>query len=281
MGAETFAEFEQEQEQKQEEKKEQVQTPSDEGKASVKEPVVVIDGKERPLKNYEAELQRKHTEEIERIRAEYEAKNTQTYQPPQQTVQPDWFEQVYQSAEQEIATTGKAVPIKTIMSVANSISQRNLQNAFQTREQSEKTIRSFKRSARNEPDWGTMENSFDELVDQLEPHQINAPTLEVILNSVRGKSWKDKEKLAYERGKQDALKDTQILGAPEGSQPPVSAPKTTLTPEQKADLDNMNKDNTLGWTEEEYKKALEQKRARFKAAGAKNNPMALSDVMIK
>lgn len=286
MGAETLAEFEQEQEQEQEAAKkkpgdsQEAQIPPAGGNSVVKEPVVIIDGKERPLKNYEAELQRKHQEEIVRLRTEYEAKFVQPPQPPQPP-QTDWLDQVYQSAEQEISTTGKAVPIKTIMSVANSISQRNLQNAFQTREQSEKTVRNFKRSVRNDPDWKDLEDNFDELVDQLEPHQINAPTLEVVLNSVRGKSGKDKERLAYERGKQEALKDTQILGAPEDGQPAASAPKTTLTLGQKVELDNMNKDNTLGWTEDEYKKALEQKRARFKATGARNIPQTLNDAIIK
>lgn len=280
--AETFKEFVEEQEQgiKPEGSQPEGSIPPAGGQSAVKESVVIIDGKERPLKNYEAELQRKHKEELDRVKAEYETKIVQPIQPVQ-SAQPDWLEQVYQQAENEMAVTGKAVPIKTILGVADSISKRNLQNVFQGKEQSEKTIRSFKRSIRGEPDWKDLEDNFDELVDQLEPHQVNAPTLEVILNSVRGKTGKDKEKLAYERGRAEALKDTQILGAPEGGQPVGSAPKSGLTPEQKSDLDRMNQDNTLGWTEEEYKKALTQKQNRFKVAGARNIPQTLGDIMIK
>lgn len=279
--AETLAEFEAEQAEVKPEVMPET-TPPAEGQPAVKENLVIIDGKERPLKNYEAELQRKHSEELERVRMEYETKyRSAPTSPPATVSQPDYWAQVDQAAEQEIAATGKAVPMKTIASVANSIAQRNMQAFFQTKEQSEKAIRSFKRSVRENPDWKEMEDSFDELVDQLEPHQVNAPTLEVILNSVRGKKGGDREKLAYERGRQEALKDTQILGAPEGGQPAASAPKTSLTPVQKAELDEMNKDNSLGWTEEEYKKALTGKQNRFKASGAKNIPQSLNDVMIK
>ena len=279
--AETLAEFEAEQAGANPEVTPET-IPAAEGQPAVKENMVIIDGKERPLKNYEAELQRKHNDELARIKAEYETRYSQPTQPVQPTApQPDYWAQVDQAAEQEIAATGKAVPMKTIASVANSIAQRNMQAFFQTKEQSEKAIRGFKRSVRETPDWKDMEDSFDELVDQLEPHQVNAPTLEIILNSVRGKKGVDREKLAYERGKQDALKDTQILGAPEGGQPAGTAPKTTLTLAQKAELDEMNKDNTMGWTEEEYKKALIEKQNRFKASEARNVPVSLNDAMIK
>jgi hypothetical protein len=58
-------------------------------------------------------------------------------------------------------------------------------------------------------------------------------------------------------------------------------PKTSLTAEQRAELDRMNHENTLEWTEQEYKDALIKKQNRFKASGAKNTPQTLNDMMIK
>lgn len=260
----------------------QEQTPSDAGQASVKEPVVVIDGKERPLKNYEAELKRKHDEEVQRLRDEYEEKLARSSVQSPQVSQADWLNQVYTMAENEVATTGKAVPIQTIMQVANSISQRNLDSTLKSREQSERTIRSFKRLARKDSDFVEMESDFDELVDQLKPEQINAPTLEVVLNAVRGKRTPEMIKRIREQVKSEMEKEAEILGgSPTEKTGGGRKSSSTLTPEQKREFDMMNSNGTLEWTEEEYKQKLKNKQERFKAMGAKNTPQLLNDQMIK
>ncbi len=69
--ARSLEEFEKEQGQKPETT---VPPPAAEGQTVVKEPVVIIDGKERPLKNYEAEMRRKSDEEREKLKQEYEQK---------------------------------------------------------------------------------------------------------------------------------------------------------------------------------------------------------------
>lgn len=269
--AETLKQFEEEQK-----KTEEIKTPPPEGKQEVKEPVVIIDGKPRPLKNYEAELKRKHEEEIQRIRQEYENKP-----PAQQSQQPNWYEQVQQMAENEIVTTGKTVPINTILQLANTISQRNLETALKTRTEADKEIRNFKRSVKKEKDFQVLEDDFDSLVDQLKPDQINTPTLEVILNSVRGKRLNEFIEKAKTETKQTTESDTKILGQPVETQTAVKKPESTLSPQQQADLDRMNESSTIQWSGEEYLSALRNKQTRFKNAGAKNIPQTLNDEIIK
>ncbi len=254
---------------------------TDEGKETVKESVVIIDGKERPLKNYEAEMRRKHEEEMDALRRELDVRNVQIQSQSTQTTQQQWLDQVYTMAENEIATTGKAVPIQTILQLANSLSQRNLETNFKTREQSEKAVRSFKRSIKNEPDFTVLEDDFDSLVDQLKPEQINTPTLEVILNSVRGKKLPELLKKAKEDAKKEAEKDTTILGQPTTTTTGGGRTATTITPEQKIELDRMNNNSTIQWSEDEYLTSLRKKQERFKGSGAKNIPQLLNDQMIK
>lgn len=261
----------------------EVLTPSATGETiAVKEPVVIIDGKERPLKNYEAELRRKHEEETARIKSEYDAKLLSMQQPPQQPApQQTWYDLVQQKAEQEMAYTGKAVPIQTILEIANSLYDRNMTATFKSRETADKEVRNFKRSIKKDPDFAEIEDEFDALVDNLDPKQINAPTLEVILNSVRGKKVNDIRQKAKEEGRQEALKDTQILGNPVETITGGTPPKSSLTAEQRAELDMMNRENTMEWSEKEYLDALVKKQNRFKVAGAKNTPNLMNDAMIK
>ena len=253
--------------------------PSAAGKPAVEEDVVIIGGEKRPLKNFEAELRRKADEEKERIRQELEQKYAS--QPPQQQTQQSWYDLVQQRAEQEMALTGKAVPLQTIMEVANSLYERNVKTTLTTRDTAEKEVRNFKRSIKKDPDFESFEDDFDALVDQLKPEQINAPTLEVILNSVRGKRVNELVKKAEEKGKSEALKDTQILGAPTEVISAGTPPKTSINAEQRTELIRMNSENTMEWTEQEYLNALIKKQNRFKAAGAKNVPQLMSDAMIK
>jgi hypothetical protein len=254
-------------------------TPSAAGEPAVKEDVVIIGGKERPLKNYEAELRRKADEEKERYKQELEQKIA-SQQPPQQTQQ-SWYDMVQQRAEQEMAMTGKAVPLQTILEVANSLYERNVSKTLTTRDSADKEVRNFKRSIKKDPDFNDLEDDFDSLVEQLRPEQINSPTLEVILNSVRGKRVNELVKKAEEKGKEMALKDTQILGAPTETVSSGTPPKTSLTAEQRSEIVRMNSENTMEWTEQEYLNALIKKQNRFKAAGAKNIPQLMNDTMIK
>jgi hypothetical protein len=119
------------------------------------------------------------------------------------------------------------------------------------------------------------------LVDNLQPNQINTATLEVILNSVRGKRVNELVKAAEARGRQGAEKDTQILGAPVETSGGGSAPKTSLTSDQMAELAEMNKENTMEWTEAEYIQALSKKQNLFQAQGAKSKPELLKDKLNK
>ena len=255
--------------------------PSTTGQEVVKEDMVIIGGKERPLKNYEAELRRKTEEGKETMRKEFDAKLLSLQQ---QTTQPQqtWYDVVQQRAEQEMALTGKTVPVQTILELADSLYQRNISSTLKNRETADKEIRNFKRSIKKDPDFSDIEDDFDVLVEQLRPEQINAPTLEVILNSVRGKRSQEIVRRAKEEGKQEALKETQILGGqPTETTTVVTKPSVSLTPEQQAELVIMNQENTMEWTEQEYKDALLKKQNRFKAAGAKNIPQLMSDTMIK
>jgi hypothetical protein len=252
-------------------------TPSSEGKTDVKESVVIIDGKERPLKNYEAELNRRHSEEKERLKQEYEERLNTISRPAQPSNQPNWYDMVETEAINELTVTGKAFPMKTIMNVAAQIADKT----YQTRRQADSVIDDFKDSVSDDPDYKANKKEFNTLVRQLRPDQVSPETLEIVLNSVRGKRLKDVEKIAYEKGKEDALKEREILGGPTNAAGSTSSPKTSLTPEQKADLDRLNFETTMAWTEDEYKKTLLKKQARFKEAGAKNIPQTLNDSIIK
>ena len=261
----------------------EVPIPAAEGNPVVKESTVIIDGKERPLKNYEAELRRKHEEDKEALRKEYDSKLLSMQQPAPQPTAPQqtWYDLVQQKAEQEMAYTGKAIPIQTILELADNLYQRNMSATFKSREQADKEVRNFKRSIKKDPDFVEIEDEFDTLVDNLDPKQINLPTLEVILNSVRGKKVQEIRTRAREEGRQDALKDTQILGNPVETITGGTPPKTSLTAEQRAELDGMNRENTMEWSEKEYLDALVKKQNRFKVAGAKNNPMLMNEAMNK
>lgn len=290
--AETFAQFVKEQEGQEQEAKEtttkettetttQETTQPPTGQEGVKEDVVMIGGKPRPLKNYEAELRRKFDkekeDELSALRSTYEQR-----QAPQQTQPVNFIDQVYAMAENEIATTGKAVPIQTIMQVANSISLRNTEYMLTSREQARRAVSSFKKSVKAEPDWRELEDDFDELVEQLKPEQINPPTLEVIVNAVRGKKAKELLAQAKAKAKEEAEKDTTIVGGePAQKTSGGHKPSSGLTPEQKQEMDRMNQDTTMEWTEGEYIKALKKKQERFKLDGAKNIPQLFSDLMVK
>jgi len=255
------------------------------GDDDVKTNVVIIDGKERPLENYEGELKRKHTEEIERIKQDGEDKIAAiqaqaTSTPTQQPNQQSWYDQVAVMAEDEMARTGKTIPINTILQVSNSISQKNYETNSKTRTDAERVTRSFKRSIRKDPDFAIVEDDFDELVDQMKSSQISQKTLEIALNSVRGAKAKDREKAAYERGLKEATSDTQILNQPTSGGGSGTKPKTSLTPEQLVELDEMNKDNSMEWTEDEYKASLLKKQNEFKLRGARNVPQTLNSNMI-
>lgn len=252
--------------------------PSAAGEPVVKEDMVIIGGKERPLKNFEAELRRKHDEDMEKLKKEYEQK---TPPQPQQSTQQSWYDLVQQRAEQEIMITGKAVPLQTILEVANSLYEKNVSSHLKTRENADKEVRNFKRSIKKDPDFAEIEDDFDSLVEQLKPEQINAPTLEVILNSVRGKRVNELVKKAEDKGRQEALKDTQILGQPVTTTTGGTPPKTSLSSAQQAELDEMNRETTMEWTEQQYFEALTKKQNRFKAAGAKNVPGLLNEMIMK
>jgi hypothetical protein len=281
--AKTLAEFEAEQKAKEETP--QVQTPPAEGQAVVKEPevkesVVIIDGKERPLKNYESEIRRKIEEEYE-IKSR-EKEEIQRSIQSQQSHQPINYAELFaQEGEQEMALSGKAVPVNTIMKMANAISQRNLEMTLKSKDNAEREVRSFKRSVRKEPDFNDLEDEFDNLVDQLPADRVNSPTLEIIMNSIRGKKYNELMRKAKEDGKKEAIKDTQILGSPVDVTSGTFTPKSSLTSEQKTELDRMNQSNTMPLTEEDYKSSLIKKQNRFKQEGAKNTPTLLSDSIIK
>lgn len=259
----------------------QVEVPeSAEGEKAV-EPVEKTE--ERPDKNYEAENRRK-TEEIDRLKDENlrlrEVPPVTTSTPP--PTQTNWLDNVTQMAENEMATTGRTVPIDTIARMSDTIAKRSIEDVLKTKGQSEKEIRNFKRSVRKDPDFNGLEDGFDELVEQLQPNQVNAPTLEVILNSVRGKKYTP-EYLNKQRsqGKEEAEKDTTILNQPTASTGTGVKPGSSLTSDQKEELEQMNQNSSNQYTEGEYLGMIKNKQIRFKVSGAKNVPQLWNDQMIK
>jgi len=252
-----------------------------------KEPVVIINGKERPLKNYEEEMNRKHEAEIQRVKEEYEARMQSSNQPGaaayganQQGV-PDWITQLNNLAENEIATTGKTVPMQTILTAANQLSSRNVEQALTLRDNSEKIKRSFIRKNRIDPVWKDIEEDFMDIADQLRPDQVNEKTLDVILLAAKGKSAEKKIKDISDKAKENADKDMSLIGNPSSGSVTSNPRKETLTAAQRKELDMMNMDNNLGWTEEEYLSDLKRKQDNFKRMGAMNVPQLLSDSLIK
>jgi vacuolar-type H+-ATPase subunit I/STV1 len=264
---------------------EAVTTTSTSTTQEVQEDVVVIGGKPRPLKNYEAELRRKHEEDLRKKDEEWQQKiaSTQTTQTPtSQSQGNDFWARVEQMAQTEMATSGRTIPLETIAQVATSIANRNIEGVLKTRDQANNAIEEFMDEVENEPDFKDIRKEFKSLARQLKPEQINAQTLEICLNSVRGKKAKELMAQARAKGKEDAIKDTSIIGNPTTEQTATTKPgAVTLSSEQKVELARLQRDNDMEWTEDDYIKTIQKKQARFKAMGAKNVPLLISDEPIK
>ena len=240
---------------------------------SVTESMVTIDGKQRPLKDYEAEIRRKHDEEVQRVKDEYEARMVaiQTRQPerqPENSGAFDWLNQYTQAAENEIATTGRSVPIQTIAHLAGQIAQRGIQETLSSREKAESVKRQFAKNARkNQSEWNDIEEDFHEIADQLPANQVNQQTLEVILNAARGKRTPDLIKAAQEKFKKDAEGQPEILGNPTESSRAGASGTSLLTAAQRDELSSLDREGSLGLDEDWYLKNLKTKQEQAKARG--------------
>jgi len=267
----TFEEFKKKESEEAEENQDKTQPPP-EGEKEVED-------LDRPEKNIDAEISRKQAE-LEKLNQQLADKKVAPTQQTNPNQWDNWLSAVNNQAETEMAQTGRTVPIQTILQVADNVAKKRFDETLKSRDSAQKAIRRFKRTAQKDPDFKNLEDDFDNLADQLNPGQINDDTLEVLLNSVRGKKMPELLKKARSSGKKQVEEDTKIIG-PTTSGSSGTSDREELSDSQLRELENLNSESSIQRTPKEYVQMLKSKKDRFTAAGAKNTPMLLTDVMIK
>jgi hypothetical protein len=212
---------------------------------------------------------------MQRIKDDYESRiasigNAATSAPQQRVDTNDaWIQQYAAAAENEIATTGRTVPIQTLAYLAGQIASRGIQETLQTREKAESTKRSFLKEARKNEDWKEIEEDFHEIADQLSPNQVNQQTLEVILLSARGKKANEVIKKAKDKAKEDAERSPEIIGSPTEGGRAAPAGNVFLTAVQRDELYRLDPEGNIGLDDRWYIEKLKEKQQRAKDEGKK------------
>lgn len=249
-----------------------VETVENSSSASeVKEDVVIIDGKPRPLKNFVSELQRKVKEDILK-EIKPPADEPKPVQPSQPSQPVDYRKQITAMAEREMEETGSIVPVNTILSLINQGTTYGISEYAKRTKNAQQTIKKVRKDLRDKyKDFNDYAEEFDAIVEDIDPGQISKEGLGIIFDSLRGKNI-DK---ILEKTKTVA-EEPKIIGEPGKPSSMVSTgPKTTkLTDSQKQEMKSMGFD-----LEEDYLGRLETKRRIAKQKGAKNIPELLSDLL--
>lgn len=251
--------------------KEQEEASKSSSASEVKEDVVIIDGKARPLKNYMAEASRKIKDDILN-----EVRSQQQVQQPvrQQVSDQDWTKQLQLEAEREMEETGSLVPVRTVANMATRIAQYQLGEFQKSNKNAQKTIKDSKRELKGQyKDFSKHEEELDEMLESIDPQTITKEGVIILFNSLRGRKIDDLMAAREKEILQDAEENRKVIGATgniPGSQ--NSRVSEKLTAEQIQEM------NSMGFeTEEDYIGRLNKIRDIAKRQGAKNVLNLISD----
>lgn len=256
-----------EQETRMDEKPEE--TPPASSAPEVKEDVVVIGGKERPLKNFMAEITRKVKDEVTEEVLASTKKET-----PKPTNNQDYQKQILSMAEREMEETGSMLPVNTILTLISQGAGYHVKTASAAN----KTVKTTKRELKKEyKDFGDYEDEFDDIVESVEPQNVSKEGLKIIFNSVRGKKTDEIINKRVEEGIKKGLEDKKILGTLDTPSTSTITPKFSgkLTPAQEEEMKDMGFE-----TPADYMGRLKKYQEIAKRKNAKNTPILLSERLI-
>ena len=231
-----------------------------------KESVVIIDGKEIPLKNVIGEAVRKA---VERTKAEILASAPLPTPQPINLGGEEPLKRVMEDAEREMAETGSTFPVKTVLRLIGEGSRYHIKETTDSIKKSTKILKETKRTLRKEyKDFGDYEDEFDEIVDNATPDQITPTGLKMVFEAIRGR--KLDEKLRDLQGKPP---EEPIIGPSAGSGGGAGKPpKEKLTDAQKKEMAIMNFE-----TEDAYLNVLKPRQQRAKDMGLKKIPQTIGE----
>lgn len=240
----------------------------------VKEDVVVIDGKPRPLKNFIAEMTRKVKEEVLKEVPKPDAL-PKPDAPKPDAPKGDFQKKVLKMAEDEMAESGSVIPINTILSLISQGTNYHITQHSQQTKASRKVIKETKKELKAQyKNFADYEDEFDEIVDTITPQNISKEGLKIVYNSLRGKNLDEILKKEREAATKKAEEDKEIIGD-------LSKPteKTTLKPTTiKLSQEQMDEMKNMGFeTEADYIGRLNKFREVAKRRNAKNVPNLLSE----
>jgi len=238
----------------------------------VKEDVVIIDGKPRPLKNFMAETARKIREDVV---SELEAKQPepQSQDPQSQPAGGDWMKDLSSQAEREMEETGSLIPVKTITNLIAQGTNFHLNEFNKSNKKAQKIIKDTKRDLRSQyKNFKDYEEEFDVILEDIDPRTVSKEGITILFNSIRGKHLDD----ILEKQKEDSANKgkEKVIGAIDstpGSQPQDKG-KAKLSQEQIREMTAMAFES-----EEDYMGRLDKVREIAKRKGAKNVPYLIAE----
>lgn len=244
----------------------------------VKEDVVVIGGKERPLRNFVAEIQRKTEESIlSKLRNERKTElPDRQSQPVANDDRSNYISKILNDAEEEMTRTGRILPVETIISLITSGSQYHANSTVSAMKNAERIIKSAKKKLKEQhKDYKDYENEFEDTIDEINPLSITAQGLEMLFDSIMGRKIKEKMAKLEEEKIVKAERGEKIVGPSSGSGN-VKSKKEVLTPEQQKEAIDMGFE-----TEEDYFERLKKRQDRARSEGVKIIPQTLGEKIHK
>ena len=234
---------------------------------------------DRSFQNIAAEERRKReaaekrAQELEEENAAFKESLNNPYRRTNDNTS-EQFSKIAQMAEDEMARTGRTVPVETIVRMINQGAMHIAGQLHQSQSKANGIRRKAKQNLRTKyKEFSKFEDEFDEATDSLNPSNVTEEGLEIIFNSIRGKHSDELEKEIEERIRKKYESNPLIVGPDTGSGSGQrgSAP-TKLTSAQSKEMVDMNIDS-----EDTYLNLLKRKQDRAKAIGSKKIPLLLSE----
>ena len=239
--------------------------------SEVKDDVVIIGGKPRPLKNFVEEITRKVKEDV------MAGINTRPAEPTRQPDNTDWRKRVAQQAEKEMEETGSIVPVNTILDLINQGTNYHLNQFSTANKTAQKVIKETRKELKSSyKDYSDYEDEFDGIVENIEPQNVSKEGLKIIFQSLRGNKLDELLGKAREAGAKGAEEEKRILGdIASGNASHSSKPSGKLTAEQREEMTDMGFES-----EEDYSGRLKKYQDIAKRKSAKNTPQTLSERLV-
>ena len=245
--------------------------------SEVKEDVVIIDGKPRPLKNFMAERERKIEQDvIDRLSRESRPVRAEP-KASDQSDSKNWQKEIVRAAEREMEETGSIIPVNTMLNLVGQGVRYQLQEHTKTAKNAQTVIKEVKKNLKSEyKDYSDFSDEFEDIVDTIDPNNVSKEGLKIIFNSLRGQRMDDIMKKREEAAVKKAGEDRKIVGEVTVGTSTFSSRKSEkLNSEQLKEMDSMGFDS-----EEDYFGRLEKKRSVAKSKGAKNVPQTISEILV-